>query len=361
MAYSNILVTGGAGFIGSNFIHYVIANIPGINIVNLDLLTYAGCLENLYDVSQSPRYTFYHGDICNADLLRQLMSDHQIDAIVHFAAESHVDRSIYDASPFLRTNILGTHALLEAARNAWKFEPYNDQDFRFHHISTDEIYGSLEPNSPKSTEKSPYLPNSPYAASKAASDHLVRAYHATYGLPVTITNSSNNYGPYQFPEKLIPLCINNAIRELPIPVYGDGGNLRDWIQVEDHCAGIWAAITKGQPGSSYNLGGGNQVANIDLIKMVCAILDERSPRGFGKKYEDLVIFVQDRPGHDRRYALDTTKALNELGWRPYVSLNEGLQRTVDWYLANWDWVEKIWKKSNYSNWVNDHYNQRGDK
>ena len=331
-----LLVTGGAGFIGANFVLSTIAA-KGEAIVNLDKLTYAGNLKNLDELARidpSPaRHEFVKGDIGDRALLRQLLGSRRPRAIVHFAAESHVDRSIAGPSDFIQTNVVGTFSLLEEARAHWgSLAGAERERFRFLHVSTDEVYGSLAAAEPAFRETSPYAPNSPYAASKAASDHLVRAYHRTYGLPVLTTNCSNNYGPHQFPEKLIPLTIANALAGKPLPVYGDGLNLRDWLYVLDHCDAIRAALEKGRPGETYNIGGVGEKTNLEVVKALCALLDEARPRSSGR-HEDLISFVADRPGHDRRYAIDASKARRELGWRPKENFESGLRKTVDWYLG----------------------------
>lgn len=331
-----LLVTGGAGFIGSNFIHYWVENHPEDRIVNLDALTYAGNLENLKGVDRLPGYRFVHGDICDAALVSRLFEEERIDTVVNFAAESHVDRSILGPETFIKTNVFGTFTLLEAARKAW------DSDMtscRFLHVSTDEVYGSLGPDDPPFTEKTPYAPNSPYSASKASSDHLVRAYFHTYGLPVITTNCSNNYGPYQFPEKLIPLVIINALEDKPLPVYGDGKNIRDWLHVEDHCNAIDVVLQRGATGETYNIGGGNEWTNIDIVKLVCNRLDEIRPGKIPKS--ELIEFIKDRPGHDRRYAIDASRIINELGWKPAYTFERGIVQTVDWYLENAEWWERV--------------------
>jgi dTDP-glucose 4,6-dehydratase len=328
----NVFITGGAGFIGSNFVRHLLRAEAGVRIVNLDALTYAGSLENLNDLPSADRHTFVHGNICDGALVRELLEQHQIDTIVHFAAESHVDRSIADAAPFIQTNVVGTLCLLEAARAP---------DARFHHVSTDEVYGSLGPNDPPFIETTPYAPHSPYAASKAASDHFVRAYAHTYGLPVTITNCSNNYGPFQFPEKLIPLTIVNALSGKPIPVYGDGKQVRDWLYVEDHCEALLRVLRDGHLGETYNVGGGEQPTNLEVVQKICAILDELRP---GKPHKSLIEFVTDRPGHDRRYAMDITKIKRGLAWQPNHTLADGLRKTVKWYLDRPDWINAVCKR-----------------
>jgi dTDP-glucose 4,6-dehydratase len=356
----NILVTGGAGFIGSNFIRHLLKHFSEIRIVNLDALTYAGSEQNLKDLPDPERHHLIHGDICDFQLVGELLRKHRIDTIVHFAAESHVDRSIDAPAAFVQTNVVGTFALLEAARRVWLEEERADpRQRRLHHISTDEVFGSLAPSDPPFHERTSYAPNSPYAATKAASDHLVRAYARTYELPVTISNSSNNYGPNQFPEKLIPLTILNALEGQPLPVYGDGGQIRDWVYVEDHCQAIRLVLEKGRPGETYNLGGGNQWTNIQLVKTVCSILDELRPESPYRPHESLIAFVADRPGHDRRYAMDTSKSERELGWNPREGLESGLRKTVAWYLANGEWVQEIRKQQGYRDWMEKNYTGRG--
>jgi dTDP-glucose 4,6-dehydratase len=355
----NVLVTGGAGFIGSNFVRYLLKLEPEVRIINLDVLTYAGSQENLRDLPAPDRHSFVQGNICDLELLPKLLRQYQIDTIVHFAAESHVDRSILGPGQFVETNILGTFALLEAARRYWLEEKTLPVDaVRFHHISTDEVFGSLAAGEPAWTETAPYAPNSPYAASKASSDHLVRSYGHTYGLPFTLTNCSNNYGPYQFPEKLIPLMILNALEAKPLPVYGDGQQIRDWLHVEDHCEAIHLVLTKGANGSTYNIGGNNQPANLTIVETICDILDKRKPGANGSSYHDLIQFVKDRPGHDRRYAMDAGKIEHELGWRPRHSLTEGLRDTVDWYLSNPEWVTAIRRQQAYQSWLAQNYEKR---
>jgi len=352
----NILVTGGAGFIGANFVRQALQALPNCRIVNLDKLTYAGNLANLADVADDPRYRFVQGDICDAELVNGLFADEQIDTVVHFAAESHVDRSIDGPAEFVQTNVMGTFTLLEAARAAWDSSSPSPQpttagdcpggcgavpDFRFLHVSTDEVYGSLGETG-FFTETTPYDPRSPYSASKASSDHLVSAYHHTYGLPVLVTNCSNNYGPYQFPEKLIPLILNNALNGKELPVYGDGKNVRDWLFVEDHCAAILEVLQKGQVGETYNIGGNNEKQNIEVVQTICDILDQKVgllPSGEARR--SLVTFVKDRAGHDRRYAIDASKIRTELGWEPAVTFEEGIIKTVEWYLENAEWVNGV--------------------
>ena len=321
-----LLVTGGAGFIGSNFVASTLA-VTGEPIVNLDKLTYAGSLRNLERLRDDPRHIFVQGDIGDRGLVRELLKKHRPRAIVHLAAESHVDRSIAGPDAFIQTNVMGTFALLEEARAF-------SNGIRFLQVSTDEVYGSLDPTDPAFTETTPYAPNSPYAASKASADHLVRAYHHTYGLPTLTTNCSNNYGPYQFPEKLIPLMISNALAGKPLPVYGDGKNVRDWLYVLDHCEALRVVLERGRAGETYNIGGGAERANIDLVNTICGLLDKSAPRKGGAKYAELISFVKDRPGHDRRYAIDSTKLARELGWTPRENFESGLKKTVDWYIEN---------------------------
>jgi len=354
-----VLVTGGAGFIGSNFVRHLLQAEQNVQIVNLDALTYAGSQENLRELPAPERHTFIHGNICDPDLIHKLIQKHQIDTIVHFAAETHVDRSILGPSQFIETNIIGTFTLLKAARKYWLDENKIPLDtVRFHHISTDEVFGSLTLEEPAWTEKTPYAPNSPYAASKASSDHLVRSYGHTYGLPYTLTNCSNNYGPYQFPEKLIPLMILNALDEKPLPVYGDGQQIRDWLHVEDHCEAIHLVLIKGSKGSTYNIGGDNQPANLIIVETICDILDEFEPRKNKSSHRELIQFVVDRPGHDRRYAMDSGKIKRDLGWNPRHTLTEGLRTTVDWYLSHSDWVTAIRKQQEYQSWLSKNYDRR---
>jgi dTDP-glucose 4,6-dehydratase len=355
----NVLITGGAGFIGSNFVQYLRKVEPEALIINLDALTYAGSQENLKELTPSDRYVFVQGNICDADLVQKLLRQYQIDTIVHFAAESHVDRSILGPGQFVETNIIGTFTLLEAARSYWINEKGLPlEQVRFHHISTDEVFGSLAKDEPAWTEETPYSPNSPYAASKASSDHLVRSYGHTYGLPYTMTNCSNNYGPYQFPEKLIPLMILNALELNPLPVYGDGQQIRDWLHVEDHCEAIHLVLTRGESGSTFNIGGNNQPANLTIVKTICDILDEYRPREDNASYHELIKFVKDRLGHDRRYAMDAGKIERELGWRPRHSLTEGLRDTVEWYLSHPEWVAAIRKQQEYQSWLAENYEKR---
>lgn len=357
----SVLVTGGAGFIGSNFVRYLLSQEPEAQVINLDALTYAGSLENLKDLPHPERYNFIQGNICNRPLVDDLLHRYQINLVVHFAAETHVDRSIVAPDQFIQTNIVGTFTLLEAVRQYWLVEKaFPVGDVRFHHVSTDEVYGSLGPDDPPFSETTPYAPNSPYAASKAASDHLVRAYHTTYGLPVTITNCSNNYGPYQFPEKLIPLMILNALTGQPLPIYGDGQQIRDWLYVEDHCEGIWRVVRHGAPGETYNIGGNNQPANLTVVKTICDILDELQPESPYVPHASLIQHVTDRPGHDRRYAMNIEKIQNELGWQPRQSLTSGLLKTVQWYLQHPDWIESIRQQQAYQGWLAQNYQNRGE-
>ena len=333
------LVTGGAGFIGGNFVLEAVAS--GVRVVNLDALTYAGNLDTLSSLEGSPDHVFMHGDIGDAELVRRLLAEYRPDAIVNFAAESHVDRSIDGPAAFVQTNVVGTLGLLECARDHWRgLEGNRREGFRFLHVSTDEVYGSLGPTG-KFTEHSPYAPNSPYSASKASSDHLVRAFHHTYGLPTLTTNCSNNYGPYQFPEKLIPLMIAKALSGEPLPVYGDGRNVRDWLFVGDHVRAIRAVIERGRVGEVYNVGGDEEQENIHVVRTICALIDERRPRLDGSKRESQITYVTDRPGHDRRYAIDSSKLRGETGWTPSRTFEQGIAETVDWYLANQDWVRRV--------------------
>jgi len=351
-----LLVTGGAGFIGSNFVLDWLAQ-SNEGVVNLDKLTYAGNRANLASLEGDARHVFVQGDIGDRSLVRDLLARHAPRAIVHFAAESHVDRSIHGPGEFVQTNVVGSFALLEEARAHWEALQGAERDaFRFLHISTDEVYGSLGPADPAFSETTPYAPNSPYAASKAASDHLVRAYHHTYGLPTLTTNCSNNYGPYQFPEKLIPLMIANALAGKPLPVYGDGQNVRDWLYVGDHCAAVRAVLARGRVGECYNIGGEAEMKNIDVVHTLCALLDALRPRKAGG-YVALVEFVRDRPGHDRRYAMDATKPRAELGWHPAETFESGLRKTVAWYLDNAEWVANVTSGA-YRDWVEKNYGTR---
>lgn len=334
-----LLITGGAGFIGSNFVRHLLT--LNYKVVNLDKLTYAGNLDSLASVIDNPNHVFVKGDICNRSLVIDLLKKYQPDGIVNLAAESHVDRSIDRPDDFIQTNIFGTFQLLEAARTYWyDLSGLKKQEFRFLHVSTDEVYGSLGPTG-CFTEESRYAPNSPYSASKAAADHLVRAYYRTYGLPVLTTNCSNNYGPYQFPEKLIPLMIMNAISGKPLPIYGDGQNVRDWLYVEDHCCALHLIFEKGRPGETYNIGGNSEKTNLQVVKTLCEILDEIRPRQDDESYSKLISFVQDRPGHDKRYAIDASKIKRELGWEPKETFESGIYKTVNWYLNNLDWCHRV--------------------
>jgi dTDP-glucose 4,6-dehydratase len=349
-----ILVTGGAGFIGSNFVLQWL-NTERAPIVNLDKLTYAGNLRNLEKVASDPRYTFVRADIGDGGALRQILADFQPRAFVHFAAESHVDRSIHGPDDFVRTNVNGTFTLLEEARAYWsELTPSDKAEFRFLHISTDEVYGSLGAEDAAFCETTRYEPNSPYSASKAASDHLVRAYHHTYGLPVLTTNCSNNYGPYQFPEKLIPLMILNARNGKPLPVYGDGKNVRDWIYVGDHCEAVRTVLARGRPGETYNIGGRNEKTNIEVVETICSLLDKLCPDDPVKPHRKLITYVKDRPGHDRRYAIDSAKIESELGWKPRETFETGLRKTVEWYLEHDEWVREVTSGS-YREWIATHY------
>ena len=361
----SLLVTGGAGFIGANFVHYWLNNYPEHKVIILDALTYAGNLANLDLVKDHPQLEFVHGDILHTDLVVELMKHHVVDTIVHFAAESHVDRSITGPDAFLETNILGTHSLLKAAKQVWL--DGGVKEHRFHHVSTDEVYGTLAENDPPFTETTPYAPNSPYAASKASSDHLVRAYQETYGLQATISNCSNNYGPYHFPEKLIPLVITNILEDKPLPIYGDGKQVRDWLFVEDHARGIELVLNKGKVGENYNIGGHNEWHNIDIVKLVCQLMDEAfaGDKALSERFPnatkaaagasaELITFVKDRPGHDRRYAIDATKSREELGYMPQESFETGIRKTLQWYLDNENWWRGVMDGS-YQDWVKQQY------
>jgi dTDP-glucose 4,6-dehydratase len=350
-----ILVTGGAGFIGANFVLDWLKEPNAEGIINLDKLTYAGNLATLASVKNDPRHLFVQGDIGDRALVAKLLKEHQPRAIVNFAAESHVDRSIHGPADFINTNIVGTFNLLECAREYWNgLQAAQKTNFRFHHVSTDEVYGSLLPTAPAFNETHPYEPNSPYSASKAASDHLVRAWFHTYGFPVVTTNCSNNYGPYHFPEKLIPLVILNAINDKSLPIYGDGQQVRDWLYVGDHCSAICAVLAKGELGQTYNIGGWNEKANIDVVRTICQILDKVKPRTDGQPYAKQITFVKDRPGHDRRYAIDARKIERELGWRPAETFDTGIKKTVQWYLDNPIWVEGVVSGS-YRDWLQKQY------
>ena len=351
-----ILVTGGAGFIGGNFVLDWLKDPHAEAIINLDKLTYAGNLATLDSLKNDSRHVFVHGDIGDRALVAQLLKEHQPRAIVNFAAESHVDRSIHGPADFIETNIVGTFNLLECAREYWSGLPDDaKRRFRFHHVSTDEVYGSLAPSAPAFTETHPYEPNSPYSASKAASDHLVRAWFHTYGFPVVTTNCSNNYGPYHFPEKLIPLVILNAINGKPLPIYGDGQQVRDWLYVGDHCSAIRAVLTNGTLGETYNIGGWNEKTNLSVVQTICQILDELRPRTDGQSYAQQITFVKDRPGHDRRYAIDARKIERELAWRPAETFDTGIRKTIQWYLENPSWVEGV-AIGAYRDWLQKQYN-----
>jgi dTDP-glucose 4,6-dehydratase len=349
-----ILVTGGAGFIGGNFVLRSMA-VLNSGLVNLDKLTYAGNLQTLQSISDKPNYHFYQGDIGDRALVAQILEKYQPEAVINFAAESHVDRSIHGPGDFIQTNIVGTFNLLESVRAYYeKLGDDQKNKFRFLHVSTDEVYGTLDQTDPPFAETNPYEPNSPYAASKAASDHLVRAWFHTYGLPVITTNCSNNYGPYQFPEKLIPLVIHNALKGKPLPVYGDGKQIRDWLYVEDHCDAIRVVLERGRLGETYNIGGNNEKTNISVVETICRILDQLRPRADQKSYLEQITFVKDRPGHDRRYAINASKIASELGWKPKETFESGIQKTVQWYLDHQDWVEGVVSGS-YRDWVAKQY------
>ncbi len=352
-----VLVTGGAGFIGSNFVLSWMETL-GTPLLNVDLLTYAGNPANLESVEADPRHLLVRCDICDTDHITSLLAEHRPQAIVHFAAESHVDRSIIAPDAFLRTNIQGTFTLLEQTKAYWQELSEPDRSsFRFLHVSTDEVYGSLGPDDPAFSETTAYAPNSPYSASKAASDHLVRAYHHTFGLPTLTTNCSNNYGPFQFPEKLIPLMILHALEGKSLPVYGDGSNVRDWLFVEDHCSAIRAVLERGRPGETYNIGGSSERKNLDVVTTICDLLDEMKPDPAQGSRRRLITFVKDRPGHDQRYAIDTSKIARELGWTPAERFESGLRRTVRWYLDHLEWVEKI-RSGEYLKWIEENYAER---
>ncbi len=355
-----IFVTGGAGFIGSNFALAWFGKSLG-TVVNLDKLTYAGNLQNLAEIQNNPNHVFVHGDIGDQSLVGQLLIEHKPCAIINFAAESHVDRSIHGPEDFIQTNVVGTFHLLEAVRGYWNdLNTTDKQAFRFLHVSTDEVYGSLGPTDAAFTETHTYAPNSPYSASKAASDHLVRAYHHTYGLPTLTTNCSNNYGPHHFPEKLIPLVIHNALAGKPLPIYGTGQQIRDWLYVEDHCAAIRRVLEAGKVGEVYNVGGWNEKPNIEVVKTLCRMLDAKKPRVDGKSYIDQITFVEDRLGHDQRYAIDATKIANDLGWKPKETFESGIEKTVNWYLEHQDWVSNV-TTGDYRHWVSKHYSDRGEE
>jgi dTDP-glucose 4,6-dehydratase len=336
-----IIVTGGAGFIGSSVIRHIIKN-TNDEVLNIDKLTYAGNLESLKEIDQNPRYQFQQVDICDASKLEQIFEQFQPDAVMHLAAESHVDRSIDGPSTFIQTNIVGTYTLLEAARKYWqRLDEIKKVNFRFHHISTDEVYGDLDGTTDLFTEATPYAPSSPYSASKASSDHLVRAWQRTYGLPTIVTNCSNNYGPYHFPEKLIPLVILNALDSKALPIYGTGNQIRDWLFVEDHARALYQVVTQGSVGETYNIGGHNEKQNIEVVKTICRILDQLRPQNNAQPYENLITFVKDRPGHDLRYAIDASKIENELGWKPLETFETGIRKTIEWYLSNLEWCRHV--------------------
>jgi len=367
---SNLLVTGAAGFIGVNFVYYWLEKYPDDRVVGLDALTYAGNLASLTDAEDNPKFRFVHGDIRDQELIENLLKEEAIDTIVHFAAESHVDRSISGPDAFIDTNIIGTHTMLKAARAVWQNEDGSWQPHRFHHVSTDEVYGSLEREDPAFTETTPYAPSSPYSASKAASDHLVGAYHHTYGMEVSISNCSNNYGPYQFPEKLIPLVLINILHGKSLPIYGDGKNIRDWLYVDDHARGIDLIINKGRVGETYNIGGHNEWQNIDIVHLICDMMDEHlaknpglktkypeSPASKAEKARSLITYVKDRPGHDQRYAIDATKTSNELSYKPVETFESGISKTVQWYLDNESWWQAVMDGS-YQQWMQQQYKDR---
>ena len=356
----HVLVTGGAGFIGSNFVRHLLAARADVRVITYDLLTYAGSRENLRDLPAPGRHVFVQGDVCDRAAVDRVLAEHAIDTIVHLAAESHVDRSIVAPDAFIRTNVTGTFTLLEAARAAWRGPAGLRPDVRFHHVSTDEVYGALAPDDPPVAEGAAYAPRSPYAASKAASDHLVRAYATTYGLPVTVSSCSNNYGPYQFPEKLVPLVIVSGALGKPLPVYGDGRQIRDWLHVEDHCAAILAILERGRAGETYHVGGGNQPTNLEVVEALCALLDARYPAAAHAPHRSLITFVADRPGHDRRYDLDCTRIQAELGWRPRHGLADGLAATVAWYASSGAWLAAIRDSDDYRRWIALNYDGRDD-
>ena len=353
---STYLVTGGAGFIGSCFVLQRVK--AGDNVINLDKLTYSGNLENLDEIKNASNYIFVKGDIGGEQLVRKLLEEYQPDAVINFAAESHVDRSILDPDVFVKTNVLGTEVLLRVVKDWWKnLGEEKKNKFRFHHISTDEVFGTLSMDDPAFTEETPFAPNSPYSASKASSDHFVRAYHETYGLPTVITNCSNNYGPRQFPEKLIPLMTLNALAGKPLPIYGTGENIRDWLHVEDHCDAIYEVLTKGRVGQTYNIGGRAERNNLFIVNKICEILDEIKPRSDGKSFKEQITFVKDRLGHDLRYAINCSKIEKELGWKPKHNFEEGLKETIQWYLNNEDWVKNI-QSGEYQKWIEKNYKER---
>jgi dTDP-glucose 4,6-dehydratase len=367
---ANLLVTGAAGFIGANFVYYWLEKYPEDKVIGLDALTYAGNHDSIRSAEENPNFRFVHGDIRDQALIEKLLRDDKLDTIVHFAAESHVDRSITGPDAFIDTNIGGTHSMLKAARAVWLDGSDGPLPHRFHHVSTDEVYGTLEPNDPPFTENTPYAPNSPYSASKAASDHLVRAYHHTYGLEVTTSNCSNNYGPYQFPEKLIPLVLINILHGKALPIYGDGRQIRDWLYVDDHARGIDLIIKQGRLGETYNIGGHNEWANIDIVNLICDMMDTRfadnpqmkekypeSPAARGERAKSLITYVKDRPGHDQRYAIDAAKTTKELNYKPVETFQTGIEKTVSWYLENENWWEAVMDGS-YKDWIDMQYEER---
>lgn len=351
----NVLVTGGAGFIGSNFVRYLLSAEDQVNVITLDALTYAGNRSNLEGLPNMARHTFIEGDIRDAELVERIFDQYAIDTVVHFAAETHVDRSILGPAAFVETNIMGTFVLLEAAKKSWA----GDLDGkRFHHVSTDEVFGSLSPDDPPFQEDTPYDPRSPYSASKASSDHLVRSYFHTFNLPSTVSNCTNNYGPYQYPEKLIPVIIMNCLQGKSIPVYGDGKQIRDWLFVQDHCEAIYKIVTQGVTGETYNVGGNNQPTNLEIIYEICSVLDDRRPDSPYYPHKNLITFVKDRPGHDRRYDMNIQKIKKELNWEPREDLASGLEKTVDWYLQNFDWINQIQGDSDFADWMTKNYEKR---
>ncbi len=357
----NVLVTGGAGFIGSNFVHHLLAKLDDVNVVTLDALTYAGVRENLNDLPDAGRHTFVEGDICDIATVHEVFNRNAVDTVVHFAAESHVDRSIDAPTSFVRTNVLGTFNLLEEARGLWLQSGSDSAACRFHHVSTDEVYGRLGPDDAPFKESTPYDPSSPYSASKASADHFVRAYARTYGLPVTISNCSNNYGPRQLPEKLVPLVILRALRGESIPVYGDGLQIRDWLYVEDHCDAIVEILERGTLGETYNVGGNNQPTNIEIVRTICRLVDELAPSHLAEPRESLIEHVEDRPGHDRRYAIDHARITAALDWQPSENLESGLRKTVSWYLDNPAWLRVVTSRPDYTAWLQKNYETRGVK
>jgi dTDP-glucose 4,6-dehydratase len=352
----HVMVTGGAGFVGSNFIHWLQREEPEAEVVNVDALTYAGTRANLDDLPDQSRHSFIQADINDRTMIENLLVEHEIDTVVHFAAETHVDRSIAGPQAFIHTNVAGTLALLETIRRVWQSPDGRWIDgVRFHHISTDEVFGSLDPFETPFNEKTSYNPRSPYAASKAAADHLVRSFGHTYGLPYTLTNCSNNYGPRQYPEKLVPLVILNALTGFPLPIYGDGQQIRDWLYVDDHCQAIMTVLRQGQIGETYHVGSKVGITNLELVRRICELLDEFRPESTFVPHDQLIQFVTDRPGHDQRYLMDTDKINSQLGWKPQISLEDGLHRTIDWYLENPDWVDAIRAREDYQSWLSDHY------